>query len=34
MNAFLHLVDWDELADRYNADFNFEDEAEEEMEDA
>lgn len=34
MNAFLRRVDWDELADRYNADYNFEDEAEEEMEDA
>jgi lipopolysaccharide biosynthesis glycosyltransferase len=34
MNAFLRRVDWDELADRYNADSGFEDEAEEEMEDA
>ena len=34
MNAFLRRVDWDELADHYNADSGFEDEAEEEMEDA
>jgi hypothetical protein len=33
MNAFLHRVDWDELADHYNADSEFVDE-EEEMEDA
>jgi len=31
MNAFLRRVDWDELADHYNADSEFVDEEEEEM---
>jgi hypothetical protein len=34
MNAFLRRVDWDELADHYNADSGFVDEDEEEEIDA
>jgi hypothetical protein len=34
MNAALCRVNWDELADHYNEDSDFEDEDEEEMEDA